>query len=140
MTIQIVIDTNVIVSALRSKAGASYKLLSLVGRKDFEINLSIPLFVEYEDALMRPECMTLLGSSEIEDVLSFLCHIANKHRIFFLWRPYLKDHKDDFVLELAVKASCQYIVSYNLQDFKGVQKFNVECITPKEFLKYIGEL
>jgi len=58
----------------------------------------------------------------------------------FLWRPVLKDPKDDHVLELAVEASAQFIVTYNLRNFAGAEKFGIQVVTPKEFLKVIGEL
>jgi predicted nucleic acid-binding protein len=60
--------------------------------------------------------------------------------LFFLWRPYLKDPEDDMVLELAVTANCDFIVTYNIKDFKGAEEFGVEVITPQEFLERIGEL
>ena len=60
--------------------------------------------------------------------------------IFFLWRPFLKDPKDDMVLELAVEAEVEYIVTHNLKDFNGVEHFGIKAITPKEFLQIIGEI
>ena len=61
-------------------------------------------------------------------------------RIFFLWRPFLKDPKDDMVLELAVEAEVEYIVTHNLKDFHGAEHFGIKAITPKEFLRKIGEI
>ena len=55
-------------------------------------------------------------------------------------RPQLKDPGDDMLLELAVTANCEYIITYNLNDFKGIEKFGVKPVTPKEFLQMIGEL
>jgi predicted nucleic acid-binding protein len=60
--------------------------------------------------------------------------------MYFLWRPYLRDEKDEMVLELAVVAGCDYIITYNKGDFKGTEKFGIQVITPKEFLEKIGEL
>ena len=42
--------------------------------------------------------------------------VSEHRRIFFLWRPFLKDPKDDMVLELAVEAEVEYIVTHNLKD------------------------
>ena len=78
---QIVLDTNVVRSALWSRTGASYRLLSLVGGQAFEINLSVPLALEYEDVLRRPELG--LRAEEVADVLDYLCTVANLHDIFF---------------------------------------------------------
>src|SRR5436189_394416 len=96
---QIVLDTNVIVSALRSRRGASHRLLLLLDQEEFEINLSVPLILEYESAAMRLVDTTALTRRDIEDVLDYLCHVANLREIFFLWRPVLKDPSDDMVLE-----------------------------------------
>jgi len=140
MLLQIVIDTNVFVSALRSKAGASFKLLNLVGACErFEINLSVPLVLEYEDGANRQSSINGLSAQDIGDVIDYLCSVANRRQIYFLWRPFLKDPKDDMVLELAVEAQCTYIVSFNKRDFAGVEKFGLRVLTPQEFLKVIGE-
>lgn len=65
---------------------------------------------------------------------------ANRCEIYYLWRPQRNDRGDDMLLALAVCAGCNYIVTYNLSDFKGIENFAVQAITPKEFLKLIGEL
>lgn len=98
------------------------------------------MIVEYEDVAQRDQHRQGVSNRDIEDILNFLCQVSNHHKIFFLWRPTLKDPKDDLVLELAVKAQCQYIVTYNLKDFKGVDKFGIKAITPKEFLEHIGAI
>ena len=140
MLIQIVIDTNVFVSALRSKSGASFKLLALVGASEhFEINFSVPLVLEYEDVANRQTHINGLSAQDISDILDYLCSVANQRQIYFLWRPFLKDPKDDMVLELAVEAQCKYIISFNKRDFAGVEKFGLQVLTPQEFLKEIGE-
>jgi len=131
---QIVLDTNVIVSALRSRRGASYKLVMLVGRANFEINLSVPLVLEYEDAAKRLLGQIALGEQDIDNILDYLCRMANQREIFYLWRPFLKDPQDDMVLELAVSAGCEFIVTYNRRDFVGAEQFGVEIVTPAEFL------
>lgn len=136
---QIVIDTNVFFSALRSKKGTSYKLLSFIDSGKFKVNVSVPLLFEYEDVAKRSSSALPLNSAEIDNILDYLCAVANRHKIFFLWRPFLKDPKDDFVLELAVESQCDYIVTYNQKDFRGVEKFGIKTLTPKEFLQLIGE-
>lgn len=137
---QVVLDTNVIVSALRSQKGASYKLLMLVGRSNFEINLSVSLLLEYEDATKRLLGQIPLTESDIDNVLDYLCGMANQREVFYLWRPFLRDPGDDMVLELAVSGQCETIVTYNKKDFVGVDQFGLQVMTPKEFLDVIGEL
>jgi predicted nucleic acid-binding protein len=66
--------------------------------------------------------------------------MAHHHKVYFLWRPFLSDVDDELVLELAVTAQCEYIVTHNIRDFKGIDQFGVQAVTPKEFLKIIGEV
>ena len=136
---QIIIDTNVLLSAVCSQLGASFRLLSLIEDSRFEINLSVALTLEYEDVLKRPALNPNLTIQEIDDILDFLCQNANLRELFYLWRPILRDPKDDFVLELAVESNCDYIVTFNLKDFAGAEKFGIKAIKPKDFLQIIGE-
>jgi putative PIN family toxin of toxin-antitoxin system len=137
--IEVVLDTNILVAGLLSRRGPASKLLALVGTERFGINLSVPLVLEYEDVLLRPEMDIPLEHSDIRDILDFHCAVARHHEIYFLWRPFLKDPGDDMVLELAVKAGCRVIVTYNQRDFAGSEQFGVEAVTPANFLKRIGE-
>jgi len=141
MKYSVVIDTNVIVSSLRSRDGASFRLVSLLGESDkFEINISVALILEYEDAAKRLTGEVPITARAIDDVLDYICEVAHEQRIFFLWRPVLKDLNDDMVLELAVAAGCQFIVTYNKQDFKNLKNFGIKGVSPVEFLTMIGEL
>lgn len=137
----IVIDTNVFVSALRSQYGASYNLLLLLGSGKFDINLSAPLVFEYEEAGKRlVGKKSELKSSDIDDILDYVCSVAHRRTVYYLWRPFLSDPKDDMVLELAVAAGCDRIVTYNKDDFDGVEQFGIRVMTAQEFLQEIGEL
>ncbi|MBC7795433.1 MAG: PIN domain-containing protein, partial [Pyrinomonadaceae bacterium] len=75
-----------------------------------------------------------------DDVIDFICGNANLRDIFYLWRPALRDPKDDFILELAVESDCDFIVTYNIKDFEGIEKFGIKVITPAQFLSEIGEI
>lgn len=80
-----------------------------------------------------------LTETDIDTVIDYICSISNQHEIFYLWRPFLKDPRDDMVLELAVAASCEYIVTYNRKDFVGVEEqFGISVVTPDEFLQQLG--
>lgn len=136
----IVLDTNVIIAALRSKRGASNKLLSLVGTQKFEIHDSVALILEYEDVIQRHRTELGLSLDNVSDFIDALCSMTHHHKIYFLWRPTLSDVGDELVLELAITAGCEYIVTHNISDFKGVDKFGIQAITPKEFLKIIREV
>ena len=140
MIARIVIDTNVFVSALRSQLGASYKLLLLVGGETFDIVVSVPLVLEYEEVAKRQARRIGLTYDDLDDILNYLCTVGDRRQVFFLWRPFLPDPRDDMVLELAVEAACNYIVTFNVRHFNGVEQFGISAITPAQFLRLIGEI
>lgn len=130
-----VLDSNVLVAAIRSQLGASFQIVSSVGTGKFDIAVSVPLVLEYEDALQRQLPEIPLTTEDIENVVNYICSVAVRQEIFFLWRPQLRDPGDDLVLELAVAAKCDAIVTHNIRDFAGASQFGVEVLTPAEFLK-----
>ena len=135
---KIVIDTNVLLTALRSSRGASYKLVSLLPSGRFSIAISVPLIIEYEDVLRRGKLPSSISEKDISDFLDFLCYVGYRQGIFFLWRPFLPDSSDDLVLEVAVAGGCDAIITYNKRHFKNVEKFGLRILDPKEFLSEIG--
>ena len=70
--------------------------------------------------------------------IDYLCSVAQLHKVFYLWRPVLADPDDDMVLELAVEAGCDRIVTHNTKDFAGVERFGLSAVTPQHFLHEIG--
>jgi predicted nucleic acid-binding protein len=80
-----------------------------------------------------------LSAAEIDDVLDYLCRVAKRNAIFYLWRPVLKEPDDDFVLELAVKAEAS-IVTFNVADFRRAADFGIRVMTPRELLQLIEEI
>jgi predicted nucleic acid-binding protein len=133
-------DTSVLVSALRSSRGASHRLLMLVGGEHFELNLSVPLVLEYEDAALRLTELGFITAEDVEAIIDYLCAVANHRQVFYLWRPFLPDPNDDMILELAVAASCDFIVTHNTRDFAGAEQFGQQVLTPQQFLREIGDL
>lgn len=141
-TYQIIIDTNVLVAAIRSNRGASYLLLELLSHRDkrFEINVSTALILEYEAVLKREMHRQGKELSVIDQFIDDLVSVSNRHLIFYLLRPYLKDADDDFILELAFSSSVDYIVTYNTVNFERAKLLGIEVISPKTFLRKIGEI
>ena len=137
---RIVIDTNVLVAALRSTLGASFRLLSLLPSEKFTIAVSVPLVIEYEEVLKRELAGVHLTAQDIDAVIDFLCQVGVRQDIFFLWRPLLSDPSDDMVLEVAVAASCDAIVTYDRRHFRRAEHFELRILDPREFLDEIGEL
>lgn len=135
---RIVLDTNVLVSALRSKRGASYRLLMRIGTDCYEPAISVPLVLEYEAAAKRLVKDTRLTARDIEAVIDYICAQAVASKVFYLWRPLLRDPKDDMVLEAAVAAGCTHIVTFNCRDFAGAERFGIKVLRPQAFLAEIG--
>lgn len=136
---RIVIDTNVLVSGLRSKRGMSYRLLSFLGGRLYRPVVTVPLVVEYEKSLCDPRTEVPFCSCDIGKYLNYFCSVSDCRKVHFLWRPFLRDTNDDMVLEAAVSGQCKYIVTFNMQDFKDLGKFGIVAITPGDFLKQKGK-
>lgn len=137
--LRVVLDTHILVAGLRSRRGASYRVLSLLPARRFDVVLSVPLVLEYEDALMRAGLVETLTQSDVEDVLDYLCQVGVHQEIFYLWRPLLRDPKDDMVVELAVAGGCDAIVTFNCRDFEEASNFAVRVLTPQQLLTELGE-
>jgi putative PIN family toxin of toxin-antitoxin system len=137
---QIVLDSNVFLSALRSRRGASFRLIAMVGTGRFDIHVSVPLILEYEEVAKRERWPGKPGHQAIEAILDYLCQQGKQQKVHFLWRPQLRDPDDDMVLELAVAGGCDHIVTFNKKDFAEANRFGVAVITPGEFLNLLGEI
>lgn len=137
ITMNVVIDTSVLIAAVRSKHGASYALVSSLPNTQFQICLSVALYVEWQAVITREEHLPPNQRSESAlAFLRYLASIAHLQDIYYLWRPQLRDPNDDMVLELAVASQASYIVTHNIRDFQNLQ-FDVQAITPSDFLKLL---
>lgn len=136
--IRVVLDTNVLVAAARSRQGASFALVSTIPSTRFQHCLSVALYAEWQSVLTRPE--NLPPGRTPEDALGFvryLASLAHLQQIHFLWRPYLIDIDDDMVLELALAANCQAIITHNVADFRDAERLGVAAISPSDFLRQL---
>lgn len=134
---QVVLDSSVLVAALRSRQGASFRLLELLRDDAFAIAVSVPLVLEYETVLVRHAVELGLSREAAISIVDYLCSVAHCQDIHFLWRPSLSDPQDEFVLELAVTANCDAIITHNVRDFVGAKKFTPQVLTPSAFLARI---
>ncbi len=139
-TFQIVMDTNVLVSGVRSKKGASYQLISNLNDSSWQLNISVALILEYEEVLTRMMDELSIVTKDIDNLIDGICAISNKHSISYMWRPIANDADDDFLVDLAINAQADYIISYNKKDIQPVQKFGIEVVSPKEFLQITGKI
>jgi putative PIN family toxin of toxin-antitoxin system len=134
----IVLDTNVLVAATLSPFGASFQILTLVPQRRFELLLSVPLMLEYEEVLKREEmrAKSQLTLAEIDALLDLLAAVGTPCTPFFQWRPQLPDPDDEMLLELAVNGHADVIVTVNVRHFvPAAWTFGLEVLRPGEFLR-----
>src|SRR5438046_1746158 len=132
---RVVLDTNVLVAAARSRRGTSFALVNSIPAREFQPCLSVNLYAEWQEVLTRAE--NLPPGQSPEAALAFLRYLANQshlQEIHFLWRPFLHDADDDMVLELALAAACRHIITHNVSDFGGSEQLGVTAISPRDFL------
>ncbi len=132
-----VIDTNVLIAALRSSSGASYQIILAADKGDFEVALSVPLLAEYDDVTSRPDIGIKIPMSAVSDIINRVAQISHKQTIYYLWRNILPDPKDDMVLELAVASGATHIITFNKKDLKPASEFGISVVQPSEFLPLI---
>jgi len=133
----VVLDTSVLVSALRSRKGASFEIVAALGRGEFDISVSVSLLLEYEATLLRHADELNTAAEDAVGLVDCVCDVAIAQEIFFLWRPFLRDAGDDLVLEVAVAAESDAILTHNVRDFSGAEKLGIRVITPKQFLRQL---
>src|SRR6266513_5999356 len=130
-----VLDTDVMVAALRSPTGASRWLLRAVLEKRVVAVVSVPLILEYEAVLTRTEHLAAAGlsSEQARAVLDALAAVSEHIRFSFRWRPLLADANDDMVIETAINGAAQLVVTFNLRDFGSVgERFGCRAVLPRD--------
>ncbi len=140
--VRIVLDTDVLVAAVRSDAGASRRLLAGALDKQYALLVSVPLLVEYEAVLTRPEHLTAAGLSagDVQALLDAIAVVAQPVRLFYLWRPILSDPRDDMVMETAVNGQADLLVTFNLRHFKEpARTFALQVLRPADALCRLEE-
>lgn len=133
-----VLDTNVLVAAVRSPQGASAEILRRVLTERLSVLCSVPLFLEYEAVLSRPEQLQAAGVSvaDVANLLDVLAGKVQRVEIAYLWRPQLRDAADDMVLEAAVNGRATAIITFNQRDFlPQTLTFGVAVLTPAQFFQ-----
>jgi putative PIN family toxin of toxin-antitoxin system len=135
---RVVLDTDVVVAALRSPCGGAAEILRLarVGRLQLVVNVALVL--EYEAVTTRPEQLLAIGKTrrQVLSTLDDIAAIADETQGYFRWRPQVRDAADEMVLEAAINGRADYLMSFNRRDF-GVSpaRFGVLLCTPAEYLR-----
>ncbi|MEY2879644.1 MAG: hypothetical protein RLZZ15_2024 [Verrucomicrobiota bacterium] len=135
---RVILDTNVIVSALRSAEGASFRLIALVRAGKLQPAVTAPLAFEYQDVVSRRGLLPHLTPRELDAFLDWFVSVSSHHNVHFLWRPLLNDPQDDMVLEAAVSAAADFLVTHNVRDFRGGIGFGFRVVTPGALLRQLS--
>lgn len=140
-TRRVVLDTNVLVAASRSRLGASFALLQALRNGRYKALVSVPLMLEYEAVLLRPEQLRASGRSAAmtDAFLDALCLRVEPVHLHYLWRPQLRDPADEMVLETALNGRAQALVTLNIGDFAAAADFRLPVLTPGAFLRQLNE-
>jgi putative PIN family toxin of toxin-antitoxin system len=139
---RVVFDTSVIVSAVRSRDGASNRLLQMAFGRQFKILATPALFLEYEEVLGRDEQRAVHGMS-LERTSAFLIGLAaiiEPVMIYFQWRPQMQDADDEMVLETAINGRADAITTHNVSDFKtAASRFNLRVVSPASLIREVSK-
>ena len=109
-------------------------LLRMLGTDAYEAHLTVPLYLEYQEQASRVVSAGVAAAGPVAAVLDYVCDSMVLDAVHFLWRPFLPDADDDMVLELAVAAGSRYIVTHNVRDFRGSERFGITALPPRDFL------
>ncbi len=135
---RVVLDSSVVVSAFRSRHGASYALLGLIASRHL-VPLATPaLFLEYEDVLKRPEQREASGltMAQVDAALASLAAAVEPVEVRFAWRPQLSDPDDEMVLDAAVNGRADALVTHNVAHFaEAAPRFGLVVLRPGALLE-----
>jgi putative PIN family toxin of toxin-antitoxin system len=137
MALRVVLDTSVVVAALRTRSGAGNAVLRLVADQRIIPLATPPLFFEYEEVLRRPEQQLVHGLTEndIDDFLAEFAALVEPVELHFRLRPQLTDAKDEMVLEAAINGRASALITYNISDFAPARRrFRLPILTPAQLL------
>jgi len=137
---KVVLDTDVIVAAMRSPGGASAAILRKARQSKVTLLVTVPLAMEYEAVCSEAEHRLAAGLSEreVEIFLDAVVAMAEPVKAHFLWRPQLRDPGDEMVLEAAVNGQADLLITFNVRDFGTVpSRFGIEVMIPSDAIERI---
>lgn len=133
-----VLDTDVLVAAVRSGRGASRVLLTAALERRYPVLASVPLMLQYEPVLTRAEHLATarMSAADVGVLLDAVALVVEPIRISYLWRPVLPDPGDDLVLETAVNGRADAVVTFNRGDYEpAALRFGLEILTPADAVR-----
>jgi predicted nucleic acid-binding protein len=137
---RVILDTNVIVAALRSQEGASYRLLMTIGHPRWQSVVTPALMLEYEAVLRRPGNAPGLSAKDVSDILDLIYRESHRQFVYFSWRPLSSDPGDDLILDAGVAGACDFVVTFNERHMRPARELSMEVLKPADLLRRIGEI
>ncbi|HEX3721092.1 MAG TPA: PIN domain-containing protein [Verrucomicrobiae bacterium] len=135
---RVILDTNVVLAAMRSQTGASHRLLLTIGHARWQSVITLALMYEYEDVARRPGNAPGLSPQDITNILNLIYQQSHRQLVWFSWRPLSPDPGDDAILEAAIAGGCDFVVSFNERHLRAAREFGIEVLKPADLLKLIG--
>jgi putative PIN family toxin of toxin-antitoxin system len=135
-----VLDTNIVIAAMRSPAGASAELLRMARRSEVTLLANVALALEYEATCKLAEHWFAAGLDlhEAGVFVDAVVAMAEPVETHFMWRPQLRDPADELVLEAAVNGQAAALVAFNRRDFGAAPGwFGIDVLTPAEAIRRI---
>lgn len=136
----VLLDTDVLVEVLTSSRGDSHTLLEAVASARLRLAASPALWMEYESALKREANRDIHGLSadQVNGFLSALAVWVEPVSLHYIWRPQLRDPADEMVLEAAVNARVDALVTRNVKNFSiASSRFGIAVKTPAQALSFL---
>jgi putative PIN family toxin of toxin-antitoxin system len=140
--VKLILDTDVVVAAMRSPSGASAAIIRLARRGRVTLMVSVALALEYEAVCKRIEHQVAaeLSEKEVSVFVDTIISLAEPVTMHFLWRPQLRDPCDEMVLEAAINGEVDALVTFNAKDFGDVPgHFGLELLLPRDLIRRVKQ-
>lgn len=138
--IRAVLDTNVLLAALRSRHGASFEIISRYRQGEFSLLVSNTVLSEYDEVLKREGPSFGITTAIVNRYLDALCAGADAFPTSSFWKPSLPDADDEAFAQLALEAKVGYLVTFNQRHFPAERLPAVNVVSPKEFLHVLQSI
>jgi putative PIN family toxin of toxin-antitoxin system len=138
---KVVLDTNILVSAILNPEGCCRKILRKALNGEIRPLIGDALYYEYEDVFSREEIFvnSVISFQEREDLFNAFLVSCEWTKIYYKWRPNLRDEGDNHLIELAIAGNAPFIITRNIRDLKSGELFfqGLHILSPEKFIEEI---